>query len=163
MTIIRPFNTYGPRQSARAIIPTIISQMGNNMKEIKLGSLNPTRDFSYISDTVSGFVSTIEANNIAGEVINLGSGFEVSIGDTFKYIREIMNSDAKLCLEQKRVRPDTSEVDRLLSCNLKARKLLNWQPEYLGIDGFKRGLKKTIDWLTSAKNIEKYKADIYNI
>ena len=163
VTIIRPFNTYGPRQSARAIIPTIISQIGKNKLDIKLGSITPTRDFSYVSDTVSGFISAIDANNISGEVINLGSGFEVSMSDTFNYICEIMGSDAKIILANDRLRPEKSEVDRLLSCNLKAKEFLNWKPEYSDISGFKIGLKMTIDWFLDKKNLEHYKANIYNI
>lgn len=163
VTIIRPFNTYGPRQSARAIIPTIISQIGKNKLDIKLGSITPTRDFSYVSDTVSGFISAIDANNISGEVINLGSGFEVSMSDTFNYICEIMSSDAKIILANDRLRPEKSEVDRLLSCNLKAKEFLNWKPKYTDISGFKIGLKMTIDWFLDKKNLEHYKANIYNI
>lgn len=160
--ILRPFNTYGPRQSARAVIPTIISQLATN-REVKLGSLSPTRDFTYVEDTASGFVSAAETDTIIGETINLGSGFEISIEDTAKTIAELMKVDLKLANDKQRVRPENSEVERLLASIEKAQELLNWQPTLKGIDGFKIGLQRTIEWLTNPVNLSRYKADRYNL
>lgn len=160
---IRPFNTYGPRQSARAVIPTIISQIANGEKEISLGSISPTRDFNYVSDTVEGFTRAIEAQNCFGEVINLGSGFEISIGDLALLIAELMGSEIKIKTDEERIRPELSEVDRLLASNLKARDKLGWQPGIKELDGLRNGLKQTISWFSDDKNLSRYKSDIYNI
>ena len=163
VSIIRPFNTYGPRQSARAIIPTVITQIANGKKQIKLGALHPTRDFNYVADTVRGFISVAESEKSIGEVINVGSNFEVSIGDTVKFIAEIMGADIEIITDENRLRPDKSEVERLWASNEKAKRLVGWEPQYGGLEGFKRGLKETIDWFTKAENLKNYKADIYNI
>lgn len=163
VTIVRPFNTYGPRQSARAVIPTVITQIANGAEHIKLGSLHPTRDFNYIDDTVKGFIAAAEADNAIGEVINIGSAFEVSIGDTVKYIAEIMDRNVDILSDEQRIRPAASEVERLYADNNKARQLLNWSPQYAGVDGFKQGLQKTIDWFTNHDNIKHYKSHIYNV
>ena len=162
VTILRPFNTYGPRQSARAVIPTIISQLLNKNKTIKLGNLTPTRDFTYVEDTVEAFISTLKKNNF-GEVINVGNKFEISIKDILNIIQKDFCYDFKVVIDEKRVRSNKSEVFRLLASDSKAKKLLNWKPKYKGIDGFKRGLKKTIEWFNNPDNIRLYKADIYNI
>lgn len=163
VAIIRPFNTYGPRQSARAVIPTIITQIAQGKRKIKLGALSPTRDFNYVSDTVRGFVDIASSENSIGEVINIGSGFEVSIGDTAKLIAEVMGADIEIFSDEERIRPEKSEVNRLFADNTKAKKLLGWEPEFSGIDGFKRGLKKTADWFLKPENRKIYKSDIYNI
>lgn len=163
VTIIRPFNTYGPRQSARAIIPTIITQIANGAKKIKLGSIHPTRDFNYVSDTVGGFIKVLETPKSIGEVINVGSNFEVSVGETVRIIAEIMKSEVTIESEDARIRPAGSEVERLWASNQKAKNLLNWLPEFGGKDGFKMGLSKTIDWFTNSENLSRYKSDIYNI
>lgn len=163
VSIIRPFNTYGPRQSARAVIPTVITQIANGAKRIKLGSLHPTRDFNFIDDTVQGFIASAEADTSTGEVINIGSAFEVSIGDTVKLIAEIMNKDIDITSDQQRVRPTASEVERLFADNTKARELLHWTPQYAGIEGFKQGLEKTVHWFTNDANIKHYKSHIYNV
>jgi len=163
VSIIRPFNTYGPRQSARAIIPTIITQIANGKRQLKLGSLHPTRDFNFVADTVKGFLSVAESEKSIGEVINIGSNFEVSIGETVRMIAELMNVDVEIVTEEARLRPDKSEVERLWASNEKAKNLLKWEPEYGGKEGFKRGLKETIDWFTKAENLKNYKSDIYNI
>jgi NAD dependent epimerase/dehydratase len=160
---IRPFNTYGPRQSARAVIPTIISQIANGARQIKLGSLHPTRDFNYVADTVRGFIAVAEAEKSVGEVINIGSNFEISIGDTARLIAEVMGEEVDIITDDVRLRPEKSEVERLWASNDKARELLGWQPKYAGVDGFRRGLKETVDWFTVADNLKVYKADIYNI
>jgi dTDP-glucose 4,6-dehydratase len=163
VSVIRPFNTYGPRQSARAVIPTIITQIANGKKQIKLGAVNPTRDFNYVKDTVEGFISVLNSEKSIGEVINIGSNYEVSIGDTVKTIADIMQVDMEILCDEQRLRPEKSEVERLWACNQKAKDLLAWQPQYGGLDGFRRGLAETIDWFKTPENLAAYKADIYNI
>ena len=163
VVIVRPFNTYGPRQSARAVIPTIITQIANGAKKIKLGAISPTRDFNYIKDTVSGFMAVLNSSNGLGETVNFGSNFEISIGDTVKLISEIMNVDVEIVLDELRLRPDKSEVDRLWAENKKAKLLFDWEPHYYGQDGLKKGLIETIQWFTEQKNLNLYKANIYNI
>jgi len=163
VTIIRPFNTYGPRQSARAVIPTIITQLLAGSKQLKLGSTHPTRDFSFVKDTVSGFKAVIEADSVKGEVINIGSGFEISIGETVALISEIMGLKPEIVSDDQRVRPQLSEVERLWADNSKACRLLNWQPEFAGREGFIRGLQETIAWFTDPDNLKFYKSGIYNI
>lgn len=163
VSIIRPFNTYGPRQSARAVIPTIISQLANGKDTIKLGAISPTRDFNYVMDTVSGFISVMNSNNSIGEVINIGSNYEVSIGETAEIIADLMQVNLKIETDEQRLRPEKSEVNRLWAENKKAKELLNWEPSYGGKEGFRRGLKETIDWFTNPINLAQYKADVYNI
>jgi NAD dependent epimerase/dehydratase len=163
VAIIRPFNTYGPRQSARAVIPTIITQLASGKRKIKLGSLHPTRDFNYIKDTVNGFISVMKHDQSIGEVINIGSNFEVSIGETAKLIAEVMGVDIEIETDDVRIRPEKSEVERLWADNSKAKALLGWEPKYGGKEGFKRGLKETIEWFTDERNLSQYKADVYNI
>lgn len=163
VTIIRPFNTYGPRQSARAIIPTVITQIASGARTIKLGALHPTRDFNYVLDTVRGFIAAAESERSVGEVINIGSNYEVSIGDTVQMIAEVMGVEIKIETEQVRLRPDKSEVERLWADNTKARKLLGWEPEYAGKEGLRRGLSETVAWFTNPENLRSYKANIYNI
>lgn len=157
VSIVRPFNTYGPRQSARAIIPTIITQILNNKEKIRLGSLSPTRDLTYVKDTVSGFIKAAEEDCSIGEVINIGSNFEISIGDLVKLIAKIMNKEINMETEEERIRPEKSEVERLLADISKAKELLNWSPTYR----LEEGLKETIDWLTT--HLDLYKSEIYNI
>ena len=163
VALIRPFNTYGPRQSARAVIPTIITQLLNGKRKIKLGALSPTRDFNYVKDTVQGFISVMNSPKSIGEVINIGSNFEVSIGDTAKIIAEAMDVEIEIETDEVRLRPEKSEVNRLWADNSKAKELLGWETKYGGRDGFKRGLKETIDWFADKENLKKYKADVYNI
>lgn len=159
VTIARPFNTYGPRQSARAIIPTIITQIASGKKEIKLGDLTPTRDFNYVKDTCSGFVAIANCENTAGEEINIGSNYEISMGDTLNLIKEIMNSDVKFVQDEQRLRPKNSEVNRLWCDNTKIKELTGFKPEY----DIKRGLEETVKWFSNPENLKKYKADIYNV
>jgi NAD dependent epimerase/dehydratase len=161
--ILRPFNTYGPRQSARAVIPTIITQIANGIKKIKLGSIYPTRDFNYVSDTVNGFIKAMTTNSGVGEVINLGSNHEISIGDTANLIAELMGKEIELAVDDVRIRPLKSEVERLWACNKKARKLLGWEPKHHGVDGLKHGLTETIQWFLAEKNLVRYKALKYNL
>lgn len=163
VALIRPFNTYGPRQSARAVIPTIITQLLNGKRKIKLGALSPTRDFNYVKDTVQGFISVMNSPKSVGEVINIGSNFEVSIGDTASIIAEAMDVKIEIETDEVRLRPEKSEVNRLWADNSKAKNLLGWEPQYGGREGFKRGLKETIDWFADKKNLIKYRADVYNI
>jgi NAD dependent epimerase/dehydratase len=163
VTLLRPFNTYGPRQSARAVIPTIITQIANGQRQIKLGAVSPTRDFNYVADTVAGFIAALESDRGIGEVINLGSNFEISIGDTAHAIAEAMGTSIEIITDEQRLRPEKSEVERLWASNAKARDLLNWQPQYGGRDGFLRGLTETISWFRDSSNLSGYKADIYNL
>lgn len=163
VVIARPFNTYGPRQSARAVIPTIITQIAKGCRQIKLGTVSPTRDFNYVQDTVAGFIAALEADNGLGEVVNFGSNFEISIGDTARAIAAAMNAEIEVVTDEARLRPEKSEVERLWAANAKARELFDWQPAYGGLDGFKRGLKETAEWFAQRQNLRAYKADIYNL
>jgi len=163
VAVIRPFNTYGPRQSARAIIPTVITQIANGSREIKLGALHPTRDFNYVADTVAGFISVMNHPRSVGEVINIGSNFEISISDVVSIIAEVMGQEVEVVIDEKRMRPEKSEVDRLCASNKKAREITNWQPVYGGIDGFKKGIAKTVEWFSDKNNLANYKSEIYNI
>jgi dTDP-glucose 4,6-dehydratase len=163
VTVVRPFNTYGPRQSARAVIPTIITQIANGARQIKLGAIHPTRDFNFVSDTVTGFIAALESDAGIGEVINLGSNFEISIGDTAKVIAEVMGVKLDIITDDQRLRPENSEVERLWASNDKARKILGWQPQFGGVEGFKRGLEQTVDWFQNPAHLDVYKSDIYNL
>ncbi len=156
-TIVRPFNTYGPRQSARAVIPTIITQLLTGKTEIKLGSLSPTRDFNYVKDTVQGFISIYESDKTVGEEINIATQQEISIGQLAKELLQLINPKAKIVCDEKRLRPKKSEVNRLLGCNEKIIRLTNWKPQY----SLEEGLKDTIAFLR--ENLDKYKTDIYNL
>jgi NAD dependent epimerase/dehydratase len=159
VTIVRPFNTYGPRQSSRAVIPTIIGQIANGSKEIKLGDMSPTRDFNYVLDTCRGFIELAECDAAVGETVNIGSNFEISVGDTLNKIKELMQSDVKFVVDEQRLRPGKSEVFRLWCDNSKIRSLTGFEPEY-SID---RGLELTIEWFLKSENLSKYKTDIYNV
>jgi NAD dependent epimerase/dehydratase len=163
VSVIRPFNTYGPRQSARAVIPTIITQIANGKREIRLGATHPTRDFNFVKDTVRGFLAVAESDNSIGEVINIASDYEISVGDTARLIAELMGKPVEITSEDARLRPDRSEVERLWGSNAKARRLLGWEPAYGGLEGFRKGLWETIAWFTEPANLRQYKHDIYNI
>lgn len=163
VTTIRPFNTYGPRQSARAVIPTIITQIAAGARQLKLGVLHPTRDFNYVRDTVRGFVSLAECDAAVGQVVNIGSNYEVTIGKTAALIAELMESEVEFVSDEQRIRPAGSEVERLWAANAKANDLAGWKPEYPGFEGLKRGLAETIDWFTQPENLRRYKAGVYNI
>jgi NAD dependent epimerase/dehydratase len=160
---IRPFNTYGPRQSARAVIPTIITQIASGVHEIMLGAVNPTRDFTYVSDTVDGFIAALGAKTGFGEVINLGSNFEISIKETAQLISETMGVSIKITSDRERVRPEKSEVERLWADTTKAKELISWEPSHAGREGFKRGLTETIQWFINSGNLSSYKSGIYNL
>lgn len=157
ITIVRPFNTYGPRQSARAVIPTIITQLLSGKEEIKLGSLDPTRDFNYVKDTVNGFIAILESQNTIGEEINIATQQEVSIGQLAKELVRQINPNANIICDTQRLRPANSEVERLLGANLKIKQLTGWAPQYT----LEKGLGETIEWIK--QNLDKYKIDIYNI
>lgn len=161
--VLRPFNTYGPRQSARAVIPTIITQIASGKRQIQLGAVHPTRDFSYVADTVAGFVATLEGDAAVGQVVNLGSNYEISIGDVAHTIAETMNVQINIETDKRRLRPEASEVQRLWASNEKARELLDWCPSYEGIDGFRRGIAETVEWFQDPARRAAYKADAYNI
>ncbi len=157
VTIVRPFNTYGPRQSARAVIPTIITQLLAGKEQIRLGSLTPTRDFNYVKDTVNGFISIYEAEETIGEEINIATQKEISIGQLAEELIRQINPQARIICDEARLRPKKSEVNRLLGCNEKILRLTDWKPRY----SLEEGLKETIDFLRN--NLDKYKTDIYNI
>jgi NAD dependent epimerase/dehydratase len=163
VSIVRPFNTYGPRQSARAVIPTIITQIASGLSEVHLGSLHPTRDFSYIKDTVQGFIAIAMADACVGKVTNIGSSFEISIGDAANLIAEIMDVDIQIVVDEIRNRPEKSEVERLFASIEQAQLRASWQPEYLGLEGFRRGLQETVLWFGDPDNLAGYKPDSYNI
>lgn len=163
VVVIRPFNTYGPRQSARAVIPTIITQIASGKREIHLGSRLPTRDFSYVQDTVGGFIAALESDQGLGEVVNLGSGFEISISETLSLIAELMQVEVLVVEDQERLRPASSEVYRLFADNSKAKRLFSWEPRYAQLDGFRRGLSETISWFVNQENLNEYKPGRYNV
>lgn len=159
VTIARPFNTYGPRQSARAVIPTIITQIAAGKKQIQLGDVSPTRDFNYVLDTCRGFIALAECDETIGEVINIGSGTEVTVGDTLNLIKELMHSDVAFITDENRLRPKKSEVFRLCCDNTKIHNLTGFQAQY----SLKDGLKNCIDWFTKPENLSRYKIDLYNV
>lgn len=159
VTIARPFNTYGPRQSARAVIPTIITQIVAGKKEIKLGDVSPTRDFNYVLDTCRGLIALAVSEQTIGEVVNIGSNFEISVGDTLNTIRELMASDVAFVTDEQRIRPQNSEVFRLWCDNTKIHSLTGFEPKY----PIREGLARTIEWFTKAENLSRYKIDIYNV
>ena len=159
VTIARPFNTFGPRQSARAIIPTIISQIANGVKEIALGDLSPTRDFNFVKDTCNGFIALAKNDNTIGKEVNIASNFEISMKDTLELIKKIMKSDVKFITDEQRIRPQKSEVFRLWGDNSLIKELTGFEPEYT----IERGLKETCEWFLKPENIRKYKSEIYNL
>lgn len=162
VTIVRPFNTYGPRQSARAVIPSIIGQLAAGAKCIKLGATSPTRDFNYVQDTVGGFMLAAATDAGIGEVVNLGSNYEISIGETACMIAEVMGQEIEIQTDEARLRPANSEVERLWADNAKAKQLFGWTPEFGDSAGFKRGLALTAEWFSDPKNLAMYKTDRYN-
>jgi NAD dependent epimerase/dehydratase len=159
LTIARPFNTYGPRQSARAVIPTIIGQIASGKRQIKLGDVTPTRDFNYVADTCRGFLTLANCDQAIGETVNIGSNYEISVGDTLKLIRELMNSDVEFVTDDQRLRPEKSEVFRLWCDNTKIHQLTGFKPQF----SIRDGLQSTIDWFVKPANLAKYKTDLYNV
>jgi len=159
VTIVRPFNTYGTRQSARAVIPTIITQIASGARQIKLGDVSPTRDFSYVEDTCRGFIALAECDNAIGKTVNIGSNSEISVGDTLDLIKELMSSDVEFVTDDIRFRPEKSEVFRLWCDNSLIHELTGFMPQ---VD-LRSGLSRTIEWFTDLDNLKNYKSDIYNI
>ncbi len=157
--VARPFNTYGPRQSARAVIPTIISQLANGYKEINLGDVTPTRDFNFVKDTCAGLIALAESDKTNGQTINIGSQTEISIENTFHLIQKLMNTKAELKIDQSRIRPQNSEVFRLVCDNTLIKSMTSFSPAY----SIEKGLSETIEWFTNSENLKKYKADRYNV
>lgn len=163
VVIARPFNTYGPRQSARAVIPTVISQIANGARRLKLGAVHPTRDFNYVSDTANAFISVLKSDQGLGEVVNFGSNYEISILDTVELIADVMGVKVEIETDEVRLRPSKSEVERLWADNTKARELFGWSPAYGGKDGLRRGLLETVEWFSNPANLAGYKSGQYNI
>ena len=163
VVIVRPFNTYGPRQSARAVIPTVITQIATGVRQLKLGAVYPTRDFSYVADTVNAFLAVLKSDRGAGEVVNFGSNHEISIRDTVQVIAEVMGVQVEIETDEVRLRPTNSEVERLWADNTKAHQMFGWSPEYKGLDGLRRGLAETVRWFSDPANLAGYKAGRYNI
>lgn len=163
VTVARPFNTYGPRQSARAVIPTIIGQIAAGERKIRLGALTPTRDFTFVTDTCNGFMALAESDAAVGDVVNFGSEFEISIGDTAQVIAEQMGADIEIEEDPDRIRPANSEVERLFASTEKLRGLTDWRPAFGGRDGFGRGIAETAAWFQKPENLARYRTDIYNV
>lgn len=163
VSVIRPFNTYGPRQSTRAVIPTIITQIAAGSRTIRLGKISPTRDFSFVRDTAEAFIAIAESDESVGEVVNFGSGFEIAIGDTAKLIAETMGAEVEIVSEAERMRPEKSEVDRLFAGIEKAGRLTKWRAAYGGLDGFRRGIAETVEWFARPANLALYKHDVYGV
>lgn len=162
VTVIRPFNTYGPRQSARAVLPTIMTQLLTGRKTLKLGALRPTRDFTFVKDTVGGFVAMMKSDAVLGEVVNIGSNFEISVGDAVHVIAEAVGVGPVIECEAERLRPEASEVERLWADNSKAARLTGWTPQYGGLDGFRRGIAETVEWFRRPEILKAYKPELYN-
>ena len=161
VSVLRPFNPYGPRQSARAVIPTIISQIAAGAKTIKLGAVHPTRDFSFVTDTVRAFEAIAECDAAVGQTLNAGSGCEISIGDTADLLIALMGRPVQIITDDQRLRPEASEVERLWADSSALRALTGWEPDYGQGEGFRRGLQQTIDWFTDPANLARYKTDRY--
>lgn len=159
VTIARPFNTYGPRQSARAVIPSIITQIAAGKKTIKLGDVSPTRDFNYVEDTCRGFIALAESPDTIGKTVNIGSNYEISVADTLALIRDIMESDVEFITDEQRIRPEKSEVFRLWCDNTLIESLTGFQPKV----NIREGLERTVKWITEPQNLKAYKTEIYNV
>ena len=163
VAVLRPFNTYGPRQSARAVIPTIITQLLAGRRRVKLGAVAPTRDFSFVGDTVRGFIAALASDKVVGEVTNIGSSFEISIGETARLIGKAMGIDFEIDSDAQRLRPEASEVERLFAGIGQAEARMGWKPAYGGLAGFERGLAETAAWFAEPGNLALYKPNLYNI
>ena len=163
VSVLRPFNTYGPRQSARAVIPTIITQVAAGQRQIRLGALSPTRDFNFVSDTCAAFQAIADCDAALGKVLNAASNFELSIGDTAAMIGEVMNADLEIVTDEQRIRPDGSEVNRLFGDNTRLRQLTGWQPAYSGLEGFRHGLALTAEWFSDPVNLAHYRPGTYAV
>ncbi|MDO6351104.1 NAD-dependent 4,6-dehydratase LegB [Synechococcus sp. YX-04-1] len=163
VAVLRPFNTYGPRQSTRAVIPTIISQIAAGQHQISLGALSPTRDFNYVSDTCAAFLAVAASDVALGQVINAASQFEISIGDTAELIADVMNAEVEIITDEQRLRPEASEVNRLFGDNSRLRELTGWQPAFGGLGGFRQGLQNTAEWFSDPANLARYRPGSYAV
>ena len=163
VSVLRPFNTYGPRQSARAVIPTIISQIATGQRQIQLGALAPTRDFNYVADTCNAFLALASCDKALGQVVNAASNFEISIGDTAALIAAVMNTEVEICTDEQRLRPEGSEVNRLYGDNRRLIELTGWRPAYGGLEGFRRGLATTVEWFSDPRNLTFYRPGSYAV
>ena len=163
VAVLRPFNTYGPRQSARAVIPTIITQIAEGQRQIKLGALTPTRDFNFVADTCAAFLKLASCDAALGHVVNAASNFEISIGDTAALIAKVMSADVEIFTDEQRLRPEGSEVNRLFGDNTRLRELTGWQPTYAGLEGFKKGLAITAEWFSDPLNLARYRPGTYAV
>jgi len=163
VTVLRPFNTYGPRQSARAVIPSIITQIAFGKRQIKLGALSPTRDFNFVADTCSAFIALASCDAALGQVLNTASNFEISIGETASLIAEVMNVDHEILMDEQRLRPEGSEVNRLFGDNTRLRNLTGWKPAFGELEGFRRGLSRTAEWFTDPANLNLYRPSSYAV
>lgn len=163
VSVLRPFNTYGPRQSTRAVIPTIITQIASGQRQIQLGALSPTRDFNFVADTCAAFLAVASSDVALGQTINSASNFEISIGDTAALIAEVMNADVEISTDKQRLRPERSEVNRLFGDNTLLRELTGWKPLYCGHEGFRRGLEITVDWFSDPVNLERFRPGSYTV
>jgi NAD dependent epimerase/dehydratase len=163
VAVLRPFNTYGPRQSARAVIPTIITQVAAGQRQIRLGALSPTRDFNFVADTCSAFQAIAVCDAALGQVVNAASNFEISIGDTAALIGDVMNVKLEIFTDEQRLRPEGSEVNRLFGDNSRLRQLTGWQPAYGGLEGFRRGLSRTAEWFSDPANLARYRPGSYAV
>lgn len=163
VSVLRPFNTYGPRQSTRAVIPTIITQLASGQRQIRLGALSPTRDFNFVADTCSAFQAIAECDAALGQVVNAASNFEISIGDTAALIADVMNIEVEIVTDDQRMRPEASEVNRLFGDNTRLRQLTGWQPAYGGLEGFRRGLAQSAEWFSDPSNLAFYRPGSYSV
>ena len=163
VVVLRPFNTYGPRQSNRAVIPTIITQIARGDKKIKLGALSPTRDFNFVADTCSAYLAIAKCDEALGQVVNAASNFEISIGETAKMIAKVMNAEVEIATDEQRLRPEGSEVNRLFGDNKRLRELTEWKPSYGGLEGFQRGLTQTAEWFSEPSNRSRYQPGTYGV
>ena len=163
ISVLRPFNTYGPRQSARAVIPTIITQVAAGQRQIRLGALSPTRDFNFVADTCAAFQAIASCDAALGQVVNAASNFEISIGDTAALIGDVMNVQLEIVTDEQRMRPEGSEVNRLFGDNTRLCQFTGWQPAYGGLPGFRRGLSQTAEWFSDPDNLVRYRPDMYSV
>jgi dTDP-glucose 4,6-dehydratase len=163
VTVLRPFNTFGPRQSLRAVIPAIITQLARGVRELRLGALHPTRDFNFVADVTRAFEATLQAPRAIGQVVNVGSGFEIGIGALARLIGEEMQAEFEFAADERRMRPAASEVERLLASNARARELLAWEPQFCGSDGLRQALRTTIAWFREPANLARYRSSGYTV
>jgi dTDP-glucose 4,6-dehydratase len=163
VTVLRPFNTFGPRQSLRAVIPAIITQLARGVRELRLGALSPTRDFNFVADVTRAFEAALQAPRAIGQVVNVGSGLEISSGELARLIGAEMQAEFDFCTDERRIRPAASEVERLLASNARARELLGWAPQFCGSEGLRQALRATIAWFREPANLTRYRSSGYSV